>query len=290
MSSFNDDGTLEIPMLLQQNLMHAQSEIALHVKRFMQTDEPESLHRYRIHLRFSRSLCQEFGSFLEKKRRKVLLQTFKFLQKETNAMRDLDVFLACIGTYKNRVEAVSLAELEAVENALRQERQDAYDRFCERYARESEMLSSLQRCVEDANLYLTPTQKHASHRLEAIVRARVKKIAKLSQHLVADASNERLHQLRLHYKTLRYTCDALGWKDFAKSLKPMQTALGNVQDKHVQIKRIKRYNTLHQTELRELSALLKADLREDKRTCIATCKAENLKKRFRRFQRCDEAR
>ncbi len=290
MNSLDNSGTLEISTLLKKNLTHAQSEIFLHVKRFVETNEPESLHRYRIYLRFSRSLCQEFGSFMEKKRRKTLIQSLKLLQKETNVMRDLDVFLACIGTYKNRVEAASLAELETVETALRHERQDVYARFCERYVREPEIFQSLQRFVEDEELYLFQTDQDAARRLEAIVHARAKKISKLSKRLVADASNERLHHLRLHYKTLRYTCDALGWKEFAKSLKPMQTALGNVQDKHMQIKRIKRYNAVHRTKLRELLLLLKADLREDKRTCILTCKAKNLKKLFRRFPRCDEAR
>lgn len=267
-----------IKELLKSTLSHTLENIATHLKAFLQTKEPESLHQYRIHIRTARSICLEFSDFMESKRQRLLEKTLKVLQQETNEMRDLDVFLEALLAYKNRLDAVYLAEFEALQTRILKEKEAAYAQFEHTFtlSLQAQLFDELNALHNDEKLCLAKSDEKLFKHIHAIIEKRLKKIAKHSKKLSVQTPNEQFHKLRLHYKKLRYTCDALSLKAFAKSFKPIQSAFGKVQDKNTQIERIKRYNTTQSAALFQVIALLEDEIAQDKRVCIEKSSKEAL--------------
>ncbi len=265
-----------IQSLLKESLSGAIVDITEHFNAFLSTRDPESLHQYRVNIRFARSLCKEFGAFMEVHRKKLFDEKLKLLQQETNAMRDIDVFLEAIMAYKNRLSQEALTEAEALQTHLNEEKQKAYDAFCEHYAMGNDILFKLQIVSHDERLCLVKAQEKLLKHLKVILKERMKKIARLSKKLTLDAPDAQFHKLRLQYKRLRYTCDAVHLKEFAKSFKPIQTAFGNVQDKHAQIERIEQYQKKHHGRFEPLIALLREEMHHDKETCIQLSTTQRL--------------
>lgn len=269
-----------VKSLLKNTLIQTIENIATHLSHFLETKEPESLHQYRVSVRMARSVCLEFSEFMEEKRKFTLEKILKSLQKETNEMRDIDVFLECIETYKNMVESSCLGELESLETTLKAEKEEAYNAFEAKYTQafKDEMIARLQAIQNDEKLCLPKSEEKIYKYIKEILTKRLKKIAKISKKLSLDAPNERFHKLRLHYKKLRYNADAVKLTQFSKSFKPLQNAFGKVQDKNTQIERIKRYNTSHSSCLESIIALLEQELIADKHVCIEKSSKENIVK------------
>jgi CHAD domain-containing protein len=274
-----------VQSLLKESLKQALSKTEYYLEEFLRTKDAESLHQYRVNIRAARSLCKEFGAFMEKKRQKIFAEQLKILQQETNAMRDVDVFLECIEAYKNKVEASCLEALEAIENNLIEENRKAYDAFSQKYTNQDHIISKLYAFLEDARLCVPKSEEKMFKHLRGILEERLEKIAKLSCKLTLDSKNERFHKLRLHYKKLRYTCDAMHLKEFAKRFKPIQTAFGRVQDKNTQIERIKQYNSNKNVCLEHIVSLLEEELQSDKEACVAYSDAKTLEKLSSKFHK-----
>lgn len=269
-----------VKSLLKSTLLKTIENIATHLSDFLETKEPESLHQYRVSVRMARSVCLEFSEFMEEKRKFALEKILKSLQKETNEMRDIDVFLECIEAYKTRVEPPCLYELESLEAKLRLEKQEAYASFEIKYTQafKDELIAKLQAIQNDEKLCLPKSEEKLYKYIKEILTKRLKKIAKASKKLHLDAPNERFHKLRLHYKKLRYNANAVELTQFSKSFKPLQNAFGKVQDKNTQIERIKRYNTPQSSCLESIIALLEQELIADKQACIEKSSKENIVK------------
>ncbi|MBP1679765.1 MAG: hypothetical protein H6Q35_104 [Proteobacteria bacterium] len=269
-----------VKSLLKHTLLQTIDNIATHLSDFLQTKEPESLHQYRVSVRMARSVCLEFSEFMEEKRKFNLETILKTLQKETNDMRDIDVFLECIEAYKSMVEPSCLVDLEGLEAKLKAEKEEAYNAFESKYTQAftDEMIARLQAIQNDERLCLPKSEEKIYKYIKEILSSRLKKIAKASKKLSLDAPNERFHKLRLHYKKLRYNADAIKLTQFSKSFKPLQNAFGKVQDKNTQIERIKRYNTPHSVCLDNIITLLEQELMLDKQVCIEKSSKENIEK------------
>ena len=112
--------------LLKETLTNAISAITQHLEDFLRTKNTESLHQYRVNISMARSVCKEFSAFMEKKRTKILNDTLKVLQQETNEMRDVDVFIACIETYKTKVDEACVGEFKRIEKVLLHKQKVAY--------------------------------------------------------------------------------------------------------------------------------------------------------------------
>jgi len=269
-----------VKSLLKETLLKTIENITEHLSDFLQTKEPESLHQYRISVRMARSVCLEFSEFMEEKRKSTLENILKSLQKETNEMRDIDVFLECIETYKTMLKPSCLPEFEALEAKLKAEKEEAYKAFEAKYTKafKDALIAQLKTIQSDDLLCLPKSKVKLYTYVKEILTARLKKIAKASKKISLNAPNERFHKLRLHYKKLRYNADAIKLTQFSKSFKPLQNAFGRVQDKNSQIERIKRYNTTHSVCLEQIIALLEQELILDKQACIEKSSKENIAK------------
>ncbi|WP_263832649.1 CHAD domain-containing protein [Sulfurospirillum oryzae] len=267
-----------VKSLLKNTLSKTTQNMMTYLSDFLQTKEPESLHQYRVNIRMARSVCLELSDFMEEKRKNKLDKILKTLQQETNDMRDIDVFIECIGAYKNSVDPQCLSEFEGIEAKLKAEKEEAYKAFEAKYteAFQTHIMTQLQSLQNDDLLCLPKSEEKLFKYIKEIFFHRLKKIAKASKKLTLSAPNERFHKLRLHYKKLRYNADAVKLNQFSKSFKPLQTAFGNVQDKNSQIERIKHYNVAHSVCLEQIIALLEQELILDKQACIEKSSKENI--------------
>ncbi|AFL68323.1 CHAD domain-containing protein [Sulfurospirillum barnesii] len=264
--------------LLQETFLKAIHNIARYLDDVLQTKEAESLHQFRVNIRLARSLCKEFSMFMEKNHKKALSDRLEGLQQETNDMRDLDVFIECIQTYKTKVDKACESEFKRIEKALLREKKAAYVQFCKQYSVHQENVTAIEALLKDEQLYLSQAEGKWFVPAQKILEKRFKKIAKLSQKIALDSANEQFHTLRLHYKKLRYTCDALQLTAFAKSFKPIQTAFGHVQDKNMQIAYIQQHHANKSVFLEQIIALLEEELLEDKRQCIKKSNKRSIEK------------
>lgn len=276
-----------IKQLLKTTLHHNLENITTHLKAFLQTKDPESLHQYRVYIRTARSICLEFSDFMDEKRHELLDKTLKILQQETNEMRDLDVFLDALEGYKQSVDEAHWGDFEQLRTKLLAEKEVVYRHFEEKFTPklQAKIFDELAALHSDEKLCLAKSEEKLFKHIKEIIENRLKKIAKASKKLDIDSSNERFHKLRLHYKKLRYTCDALSLKQFAKSFKPIQTAFGKVQDKNTQIERIKRYNSANSTVLQEIITLLEEEIAHDKQACIEKSSKEALQSMHEKFEK-----
>ncbi|MDD3344368.1 MAG: CHAD domain-containing protein [Sulfurospirillaceae bacterium] len=259
--------------LLQKTLQNAQA----HFEDFTHTNEPESLHQYRVNLRMLRSVCKEFFDYLSPKRGLFLLDYLKMLQKDTNHLRDIDVFIECINDYKSKVSPECVALCHKIEAKLFKDRAKSITQLYTKQscAKRAHYFDELLTLLVDAKLYRKKAEKTVLKPIKKIIAHRLQKIKKLSSHLSLESPNEQFHNLRLHYKKIRYTtdCACLGNREhalnaFSQSFKPLQTALGEVQDKNTQIGHLRELNLKHDVCAQQFIAMIEDALREDKQNCI----------------------
>lgn len=275
--------------LLRKTLQNAQA----HFEDFTHTDEPESIHQYRVNLRAVRSVCKEFSNFLTPKRGVFLLDYLKNLQKDTNDLRDTDVFIECIETYKAKVLPECLNVCHLIEKKLLKERKKSILALYSKQnsARREHLFHELFTLLEDEKLYRKSAEKNVEKPIEKIIKKRLKKIEKLSKNLSLESENSQFHILRLHYKKIRYTtdCTCFGEKEdalkvFSQSFKVIQTSLGEVQDKNVQLERLRHHSLKNDHCIQQIIDTIEEELLCNKRHCIEQSSPHNVKEVKQAFE------
>lgn len=268
-----------VKSLLKETLLDALDAIRKHLMLYRRTNDPESLHQYRVTIRFARSICREFGEFMEHERKKILNDMLKTLQKQTNELRDIDVFLESLHRLKPQSYSDDYRDFSQIQKRLEHEKSECLRLFMS----ESEVLFRektlmlLAKIEKDEKLCLPRAENKLLTHVHEILHQRLKKIIKRSKKLSLETPDTDFHALRLEYKNLRYTADALSLGAFAKSFKPLQNAFGAVQDTHSQIERIKRYNIDQNPFLEETIERLGAQLLLEKNLCIELSSKEKMK-------------
>lgn len=269
-----------VKQLLKTTLKETTEKIIAYLDDFTQTRDVESLHQYRVNIRLARSVCLEFGEFMEDGRKKLLDEKLKTLQKQSNELRDIDVFLESLEAYATLMDSSYEEEFRALKMQLEHEKEACLMFFMsqDEMAFRQKTMAQLAKLPHDENLCLPHSEGKMLQHVQKILQKRFKKIVKLSKKLSLKTSNERFHKLRLQYKKLRYTADALHLDAFSRSFKPLQSAFGKVQDKNSQIERIKRYYTPQSAALEHIVHLLEEELIVDKTVCIEKSSQEKMEK------------
>lgn len=272
-------GDKSVRHLLQENLQTNLHKIVSNLQKFTLTQEPETLHQYRVAIRVTRCVCREFREFMEEKRQILLNKKLKVLQRETNAMRDIDVFLESLQAYEKEVSPECKKVLEMLKRKLCDEKEVLWLAFNAKYtsSEQEKVKIWFEQLKNDEKLCVSKSnEKFFKYSLE-ILQKRLRKISKISRKLTLETPNDMFHSLRLHYKKMRYTSDALGLDTFSKSFKPIQNAFGAVQDKNTQIERLKGHQNSLGICFQEVITLLEEGVRVDKQVCIEKSTVEEIK-------------
>ncbi|MDD2382684.1 MAG: CHAD domain-containing protein [Sulfurospirillaceae bacterium] len=267
--------------LLQKTLQNAQA----HFEDFTYTLEPESIHQYRVNLRMARSVCKEFINYFTPKHGLFLLDYLKILQKDTNELRDIDVFIECIDDYQAKVKPECLNMCHIIEKKLFKERKKSVSELLlkRNFDKRTHLFDELFSLLRDKKLYRKNAEKNIYKPIQKIIAKRIKKIKKLSLNLSLTTPNAQFHALRLHYKKIRYTTDSACFGDkehamkaFSQSFKLIQTALGDVQDKNTQIERLRQHNLKNEACVQQVITMIENELECNKLQCIEQSSHEHI--------------
>lgn len=201
-------------------------------------------HQYRVTLRRIRSLSQLLKDVLPSFERHLLARNLRILMKQTNYLRDLDVFVAEKSSYLDKQLKYQRA-LTSIFDHIQHSREveqkrvsdwletDCYRKTC------VIIENSLQRASVHESLETEMgTLEYANQKISL----HAGKIYKLSRKLGTQSSDDDIHKLRIECKKLRYLLDFFtnlypkkAHNQNIHQLKLMQNRLGDFNDSVTQI-------------------------------------------------------
>ena len=209
----------------------------------------EFLHDYRVAIRRARSVLHEMRGVFAPEDLERVRSSFKWLQNQTGATRDLDVYLEEFDQLRALAPEAMQADLEPLEPLLHERHRKA------RAAMEAALTGGRARALHDewANVLGVLVLESETNRPDAarpigtLAAKRIRKVhrrmVKMGAAITPDSAPEQYHELRKKGKELRYLLELFAAELFdpdvvtpmIKVLKGMQDVLGRHQDREVQI-------------------------------------------------------
>lgn len=214
--------------------------------------DTEFLHDFRVAIRRTRSAISQIKGVLPKDIRDQFKADFAVLQKASNHLRDLDVYLLNKIKYQQMLPAPLRAGLEPLFEQLQEERkkehknlvkmvgEDSYKRLIESW---DALLNSIADQLETKN-----SNRPVIDLARKFILKKYKQVIEIGSQIKDDSPTVQLHQLRIECKKLRYLLEffaSLFPQDeialLVKQLKKLQDNLGDFNDLSVQQKSLKQY-------------------------------------------------
>jgi CHAD domain-containing protein len=277
--------------------------------------DPEFLHDFRVAIRGTRSLLKQVKGVFPASEVRHFSNEFKWLGAATGRVRDLDVYLLKMEDFRAELPADIREHLKPLDEHLRvhhvkEQRRLARALGSKRYRALIDQWSAFLRNpvpVEDGSCAgaAQPVLELAADRIWSTYR-RVWKRARVIEN---KSSSDALHALRIDCKKLRYLLEFFNslyppeeMRLLIRSLKQLQTNLGNFNDCEVQRLTLQRFaNEMHREGLASADNLLamgrlmdhlsrqQLDERRRFQTCFTSFSLPDNRKRYRRlFKRSDK--
>ncbi len=219
--------------------------------------DTEFLHHYRVAIRMVRAAISQLKEVFPQADVIKLKQRFGDLARETNYLRDLDVFILNKTRYMNLLQESMRDDLLPMFNDFQKSRQTEARRISRRIASKAyrDEIDQLQALFSPTYSAMeTPWSERPSIELAVNkILKTYKKIYKSSIKITATTADEEIHKIRIDCKKLRYLLYFFGsmFKPkkitiVAKHLKSLQDKLGVFNDLTVQGDFLKNY--LYQLE------------------------------------------
>jgi len=277
--------------------------------------DPEFLHDYRVAIRGTRSLLKQVKGVFPGSDVQHFSNEFKWLGTATGPVRDLDVYLLKMEDFRAELPADMREHLKPLDEYLRV-RHDEEQRRLVRVLRSRRYRSLMEGwsaflstpvLVEDGSCpgAARPVNELAANRIWSTYRRVWKRARVIEENTPAQA----LHALRIECKKLRYLLEFFKsvyppkeMRPLIRSLKKLQTNLGNFNDCEIQRLTLQRFaNEMYQEGVasadsllamgRLMDYLLRQQLHERRRfqACFASFSRPDNRKRYRRlFKRSDK--
>jgi len=208
-------------------------------------EDTEFLHDYRVSLRKVRSILSLFKGVYSEEETRRIQQSVSAVMKQTNRLRDLDVYLLDKAEYLSMVPDAVHEGLRLMFGEFTCERQQQFQHVVNMlqsssYAQALEQLVRQfreQEALEPGARAGTPTLPFARR----LIWKRYNKVCKIARRIDAETPDEQLHNLRIQCKKLRYLMEFFAplfpknsIKRLIKALKRLQDTLGRFNDFSVQ--------------------------------------------------------
>ncbi|MFN1512826.1 CHAD domain-containing protein [Vibrio owensii] len=234
----------DLSFLLPRHLMHEFDYARTLEKGVIAETEPEFNHQYRVTLRRIRSLLLLLKANFCPFEFKLLKPHLKLLMKQTNTLRDLDVFLIDREHYLNRApehsdklasvfDVIETQQIEALKSVRQWFASDCYLKTCVMI--ENSLRRASQYEVDNIQSIVVCSNKRILHHYKLVSNA--------CKGLNRKSNDGDVHQLRIECKKLRYLLEyfaplhvthqgQLGIQHRAnvKQLKQLQDRLGAFND------------------------------------------------------------
>ena len=215
--------------------------------------DPEFLHDYRVAIRRARSVLREFKRVFNPDDLEQVRSEFKWLQEQTSATRDLDVYLQDFQQLRARAPEAMRDDLDPLLSLLRARRRTA--RAAMEKALTGERARALHvewvQILEVLVLESEQDRPDAARAIAEVTAVRVRKVhrkmLKMGRAITPASPPEDYHELRKKGKELRYLLELFAAplfdpdvvKPLIKTLKGLQDVLGLHQDREVQIEMLR---------------------------------------------------
>ncbi len=227
--------------------------IARHAKKLyghhddvMNSDDEEAVHQMRVATRRMRAVLAATEEVFKPKAIKPLGKPLRRVARDLGQVRDGDVFLSQLRTYRNTLQPEEQADFDAFIDRVQAERDAAqitlrHELTSKRY----------QRLLDDLTAFLTQPFKDvvaSDEDLPSLVRHRAGsacwsryEAVRRYETILPTATSEQLHALRIAGKHLRYTLELfeapLGpeAETLLKPVRDLQEQLGNIHDADVAV-------------------------------------------------------
>lgn len=238
-------------------IVRAFVEVARKNERGMVKDlDTEFLHDYRVSLRRIRSLLSLFSGVYPEDSIHIWKTKLADTMKQTNRLRDLDVYLLDRARFYQSVPESMYAGLDVLFDLFQEERSNALEgvralfqslEYNQRMNAFAENFQSLENSGR-GDLAQERTIDFANR----LILKRYKKVAGIAGEIDDDTPDERVHELRIQCKKLRYLMEFFAGlypdktiKPLIKSLKGLQDVLGRFNDYSVQRESLSSFMETH---------------------------------------------
>ena len=208
--------------------------------------DSEFLHDFRVSVRRSRSLLGQLKGVLDPETTASLQAQLKSMGAITGNVRDLDVYLLEESVYSKLVPEELRPGIVQLFRTLKKKRRYAKDRMIK--AMNGEEFSSSMKALDD---YISSDPLGASDTpgstqpifeiAKTVIYKRYRRIVKKGRKITETTPDEKLHELRIDCKKLRYLLEFFSslfpkeeMKKLIKQLKQLQENLGAFNDLSVQ--------------------------------------------------------
>jgi CHAD domain-containing protein len=251
----------QVPMAANERADLAIARVLLRLLQIMDANLPgaladadaEFLHDYRVAIRRTRSVLREMRVVFDPAALQRVRDAFKWLQDQTSATRDLDVYLHEFSELRALAPAAVRADLEPLEPLLRERHRLA--RAAMQTALTSDRAHALRadwwEILQTLVLAGNEPSRGGARPIGELAARRVRKVhhkmVRMGTVITPDSHPDEYHELRKKGKELRYLLELFGAplfdpdavKPLIKTLKGLQDVLGLHQDREVQIEMLR---------------------------------------------------
>jgi len=223
------------------------TNIQLNLPGIINDWDSEFLHDFRVAIRRTRSILAQMKMVFPIKRLSYFRQKLGELQKTTNHLRDLDVYLLLKKNYSTILPPDLRDGLEALFQEITAEREKEYQNV-KSFLSQPLNLDTLKEWESYLQQEKLPRSRNSQRPIlpfsKKVIRQRLEKVmAKGGQLLKKKPEQKELHQLRIQCKKLRYLLEFFSSlypeekiAMLVESLKCLQDLLGEINDLSIQMR------------------------------------------------------
>lgn len=193
----------------------------------LREENPEAIHDMRVASRRLRAALSEYGRVFDKERVKRLRAMVRQLTRDLSSARELDVSIALLSALRNELDGPCRVSANYVLRRLGLLRRSENDKTarCAECVASPEFNVAFQAVIRSFGRRKQCQVANAKKR----VKRRFRDVREAYARWVATRSADDLHNLRIAFKKLRYTCE-LYQKTYSGDMAGFITRLKQVQD------------------------------------------------------------
>lgn len=232
--------------------------------------DTEFLHDYRVNLRKVRSILSLFKGVFSAEENQALKNNFSEIMKQTNRLRDLDVYLLDKDELFQLLPDRMHLGLQQMFDAFATERKQQLRHVIKMLNSKSyhKNIENLCQQFTDSKHFKTGAKAQTASLPFAtkLIWKRYSKVCQIARQIDADTPDEEVHELRIQCKKLRYLMEFFSalfpknlLKGLIRSLKRLQDNLGRFNDFSVQQESLQEFLTTYAKKHRNKNLIAMAE-------------------------------
>ncbi len=242
------------------------------------SSDMENLHQFRVALRKIRAIFSNFKYAFKEPFLQTYKELLKYIMQQTNAKRDLDVFLINLEIYKDRMDKKYQNSLEKIRKDLIVKSIKEQEKLIKFLSSDfvKDVLNSLEMDIQNYTNFTKLAFIPAIIGSKRDLKESFEEILQKSRELNRSDDIKKFHKIRIEFKKFRYLLELYSnflpnYKKAEKELKRLQNYLGKIHDNQVQIdslRSLKKLDKKLKKPIKKLEKALKKEIKQSKKASI----------------------